>query len=62
MPTGVLSSTAINRMNAAGGISLALRPTDLALSQGQEIARMIVLHADSLQTAAQYADDNAADE
>lgn len=52
VPTGILSSTAVSKMNNSGGLSVAMRPTNLTIARGQEIARLILLHADSLQATA----------
>ncbi|MFJ4192244.1 hypothetical protein [Kitasatospora sp. NPDC089509] len=57
VPTGVLSSTAVTRMNRDNGLSIAVRPTaPLTLRRGQEIARIVLLHADSLQVRSLYAE------
>jgi hypothetical protein len=55
IPTGILSSTAATRMSRETGLSVAARPTaSVVVHRGQEIARMILLHADSLQVRSLY--------
>lgn len=56
VPIGVMSSTVVSRLTAQGGMSLAVRPpaAPVRVTRGEEIARIIVLHADSLQAAAEY--------
>ncbi|MFF4557699.1 hypothetical protein [Streptomyces sp. NPDC001422] len=52
IPTGVMSSTVCSRMNEGNGFGIAIRPTtSVTLSRGQHIARLILLHADSLQAS-----------
>lgn len=53
VPTGVMSSTVTSRMQASG-TSIAIRPAEATVRRGQEIARIIALHADSLQAATVY--------
>jgi len=46
-------------MNAGNGFSIAARPTaSLAVRRGQEIARVVLLHADSLQATGAYAGED----
>lgn len=60
IPTGVLSNTVTTRMSAEAGASLAIRPTStIPVKRGQEIARIVLLHADSLQAAAAYPESDA---
>ncbi|WP_328437558.1 hypothetical protein OHA71_10555 [Streptomyces sp. NBC_00444] len=55
IPTGVLSSTSIGRMSEENGMGIAVRPTaPTTLRRGQEIARLVLLHADSLQARSVY--------
>jgi len=56
VPAGVMTSTVVNRLSSQGGMSLAVHPppTPVSVTRGQEIARIIPLHADSLQAVAHY--------
>jgi hypothetical protein len=55
VPTGILSSTITGKMSTAGGASIAVRPAaPSAICRGQEIARLVLLHAASLQATADY--------
>jgi hypothetical protein len=55
IPTGILSSTVATRMGKASGGGIAVRPgAPVSLRRGQEIARLVLLHADSLQAATSY--------
>ncbi|MGW4889960.1 hypothetical protein [Streptomyces murinus] len=49
VPTGVISSTVCGRMTQGQGFGIAVRPTrPVTIARGQHIARLILLHADSL--------------
>lgn len=56
VPPGILTSTSLSRMAAESGMSVAVTPpaVPLPIRRGQEIARMILLHADSLQADEKY--------
>ncbi|MGW1027720.1 hypothetical protein ACWD4J_29155 [Streptomyces sp. NPDC002577] len=63
VPTGILSSTAITRMSSENGLSIAVRPTvPTVIRRGQEIARIVLLHADSLQVRSLYDTAEEADQ
>jgi hypothetical protein len=52
IPTGVISSTVCGRMNHGNGFGIAVRPTQpVTITRGQHIARIVLLHADSLQAS-----------
>ncbi|MEU2959007.1 hypothetical protein ACFWQ1_25305 [Streptomyces albidoflavus] len=60
VPTGILSNTATSRMSQENGLSIAVRPTaPVAVRRDQEIARIVLLHADSLQARSVYPDVDA---
>jgi hypothetical protein len=63
VPIGVISSTVIRRLTSQGGMSLAMRPpvTPVTIERGQEIARLVLLHADSLQGVAEHGSPAADD-
>ncbi|MCP3760641.1 hypothetical protein [Streptomyces sp. TBY4] len=62
VPTGILSSTATTRMSRENGLGIAVRPTEpVAIRRGQEIARIVLLHADSLQVQSLYEETGEAD-
>ncbi|MET7694377.1 hypothetical protein ABZT06_41650 [Streptomyces sp. NPDC005483] len=55
VPVGILTSTVIARMAQDNGVSIAVRPTDRAVvRRGQPLARIVLLHADSLQAKGVY--------
>lgn len=55
VPVGILSSTVCDKMTAAGTAAVAVRPTRATrVRRGQEIARLVLLHADSIQGRAVY--------
>jgi hypothetical protein len=57
VPTGILSSTVCDKMMAAGTAAIAVRPTEaMTVRRGQEVARLVLLHADSLRARATYPD------
>ncbi|MFF3207984.1 hypothetical protein [Streptomyces sp. NPDC002962] len=60
IPTGILSSTVLGRMNRTStGVGIAVRPTaPIHVRRGQDIARLILLHADSLQARTSYAPES----
>jgi len=50
VPMGIVGAQAVNAMRGRGGFSLAMRPTVRAtIRRGDPIARIILLHPDSLQ-------------
>lgn len=50
VPVGVLTSKVVNAMTGRGGFSIAVRPTgQVTLGRGDPVARLILLHPDSLQ-------------
>ena len=50
VPVGILSSTVLTRASQEHGVSIAVRPTaPVNVRRGQPIARVVLLHADSLQ-------------
>jgi hypothetical protein len=50
IPAGVLDSSTLQRLNGTTGMALAIRPrAPVEIVRGQPVARMIVLHPDSLQ-------------
>ncbi|MGY2011965.1 hypothetical protein ACW9HC_33765 [Nocardia gipuzkoensis] len=57
IPCGILSSTVTSRASRDSGISIAVRPTaPVEIRRGDEIARLVLLHADSLQVHGSYVD------
>ncbi|MFG2732940.1 hypothetical protein [Streptomyces canus] len=55
VPVGILTSTVIARMGEDNGVSIAVRPTrTTTVRRGQPIARIVLLHADSLQAKGHY--------
>jgi len=55
IPTGVLTAKQANRTWDGGGMSIAIRPTSpVEVRRGQPIARMTLLHRDSLQAQLDY--------
>ncbi|MDW5327145.1 hypothetical protein [Plantactinospora sp. KLBMP9567] len=57
VPVGILSSTVCDKMVVAGTAAIAIRPTEaMTVHRGQEIARLVLLHADSLRARATYPD------
>ncbi|MFJ6250609.1 MULTISPECIES: hypothetical protein [unclassified Streptomyces] len=52
VPLGVISAKAVNAMAARGGMSIAVQPEHpVTLHRGQNVARIVLLHPDSLRTA-----------
>ncbi|MGW2883430.1 hypothetical protein ACWDBP_46250 [Streptomyces sp. NPDC001233] len=63
IPTGVISSTVCGRMSQGQGFGIAVRPTrPVTIARGQHIARLILLHADSLQATSTTQDTTTAEE
>ncbi|MFD9574652.1 hypothetical protein ACFWBI_33130 [Streptomyces sp. NPDC059982] len=61
IPLGVIPAKAVNAMADRGGISIAVRPDrDVTVHRGQDIARIVLLHPDSLRTTTHH--DTAAPE
>ncbi|MDA5147331.1 hypothetical protein PEM37_38105 [Streptomyces sp. AD681] len=57
VPVGILSSSITARMAKEHGLSIAVKPTaTTTVRRGQPIARIVLLHADSLQAKALYPD------
>ncbi|WP_063791315.1 hypothetical protein [Streptomyces torulosus] len=55
VPTGILSNTVLTRAGQENGVSIAVRPTGpVTVRRGQAIARIVLLHADSLQARGVY--------
>jgi hypothetical protein len=55
VPSGILSTTVCDKMAAAGTAAIAVRPTRATtVRRGQEIARLVLLHADSIRARATY--------
>jgi hypothetical protein len=55
IPMGVLSSTSTTRMAKEHGMSIAVKPTAVTtIRRGEPIARIVLLHADSLQAQAVF--------
>ncbi|MEV7835489.1 hypothetical protein AB0P12_33475 [Streptomyces subrutilus] len=53
VPVGVIPAKAVNAMAERGGMSIAVRPEQpVTVHRGQEIARIVLLHPDSLRTTA----------
>ncbi|HEX6748491.1 MAG TPA: hypothetical protein VF092_14430 [Longimicrobium sp.] len=53
VPTGVLNHRAVQRLNAATGFSVAIRPhRTVRLKRGQPFARVVLLHPDSIKATA----------
>lgn len=53
IPLGIIGAKTVNAMEATGGISIAIRPTHpLTLHRHQPIARLVLLHPDSLRATA----------
>ncbi|MFD4246837.1 hypothetical protein ACFWP3_35400 [Streptomyces sp. NPDC058525] len=51
VPLGVIPAEAVNRMGERGGMTIAVRPhRDVTVHRGQDIARIVLLHSDSLRT------------
>ncbi|MGW0409801.1 hypothetical protein ACWDZX_00555 [Streptomyces collinus] len=57
IPTGILSNTMCGRMSNGQGFGIAVRPTQpVTITRGQHVARLILLHADSLQATSTTTD------
>ncbi|MEU4999364.1 hypothetical protein [Streptomyces sp. NPDC021622] len=57
VPVGILSSSITARMATEHGLSIAVRPTaQVSIRRGQPIARIVLLHADSLQAKGLFED------
>lgn len=55
VPLGVIPAKAVNAMTARGGMSIAIRPhQDTTIHRGQEVARIVLLHPDSLRTTTHH--------
>ncbi|MFE3856075.1 hypothetical protein ACFXPN_33715 [Streptomyces griseorubiginosus] len=55
VPVGILTSTVIARMGQDNGVSIAIRPTaKTQVRRGEPLARIVLLHADSLQARGLY--------
>lgn len=55
VPLGVISAKTVNAMTARGGMSIAVRPTrPVTVHRGQPIARLVLLHADTLRATATH--------
>ncbi|MBT2411120.1 hypothetical protein J7I94_11175 [Streptomyces sp. ISL-12] len=53
VPVGILGAKTVNAMTAGGGISIAVRPTrPLEVRRGQPVARLVLLHPDTLRANA----------
>ncbi|MFF4323854.1 hypothetical protein [Streptomyces sp. NPDC001568] len=53
IPLGVIPAKAVNAMAGRGGMSIAIRPDqDVTVHRGQDIARLVLLHPDSLRATA----------
>ncbi|MFJ6438580.1 hypothetical protein [Streptomyces sp. NPDC091416] len=53
VPLGVISAKTVNAMTARGGMSIAVRPAcPVTLHRGQAVARLVLLHADTLRATA----------
>lgn len=64
VPLGILDAKTVRRLNATHGISIAVRPRRaVPIQRGQPIARLVLLHADSLRAKATFcpADDDPRD-
>jgi hypothetical protein len=49
VPVGILDSKALTRLNQTTGMAIAIRPRGpVEIARGQAIARMLLLHPDSL--------------
>jgi hypothetical protein len=59
VPVGVVAAHALNAMRERGGFSLAVRPTARAtIHRGEPVARVVVLHPDSLQARSREGADH----
>ncbi|MFE5301825.1 hypothetical protein [Streptomyces sp. NPDC056632] len=53
VPQGVIPAKAVNSMASRGGMSIAVEPQrSVTAHRGQEVARIVLLHPDSLRAAA----------
>jgi hypothetical protein len=49
VPVGVMDSKALGRLNQTSGMAIAVRPRrPVSIARGQPVARMVLLHADSV--------------
>jgi hypothetical protein len=56
IPLGVVAADTVNAMTARGGFSIAVHPAGVAhIQRGDPIARLVLLHPDSLQAHAERA-------
>ncbi|MFE9374745.1 hypothetical protein ACFYM2_33935 [Streptomyces sp. NPDC006711] len=61
VPLGVIPAKAVNAMAERGGMSIAVQPDrPTPIQRGQEIARLVLLHPDSLRATAHTPHDTAA--
>ncbi|MFJ8173726.1 hypothetical protein ACIQ64_35650 [Streptomyces sp. NPDC094473] len=55
VPLGVIAAKTVNAMTSRGGMSIAVRPTrPVTLHRGQAVARLVLLHADTLRATATH--------
>ncbi|RAJ76929.1 MULTISPECIES: hypothetical protein [unclassified Streptomyces] len=59
IPLGVISAKSVNAMRTRGGMSIAVAPRrPLTVTRGQPVARLVLLHADTLRATATTAADD----
>lgn len=61
VPVGVIAAHTLNAMDGPGGMSIAVRPTaPLTLRRGDPLARIVLLHPDSLRATATHTEPSDA--